>query len=57
MLSSLAVTFVDLAIGAVSAIPSEGFSASVDPIVDNLVFNGLVFVANSLVIGLLVGKL
>ena len=57
MLSSLAVTFVNLAIGAVSTIPSEGFSASVDPIVDNLVFNGLVFVANSLVIGLLVGKL
>ena len=56
MLSSLAVTFVNLAIGAVSTIPSEGFSASVDPIVDNLVFNGLVFVANSLVIGLLVGK-
>ena len=57
MLSALAVTFVNLAIGAVSTIPSEGFSASVDPIVDNLVFNGLVFVANSLVIGLLVGKL
>ena len=57
MLSSLAVTFVNLAIGAVSTIPREGFSASVDPIVDNLVFNGLVFVANSLVIGLLVGKL
>ena len=57
MLSSLAVTFVNLAIGAVSTIPSEGFSASVDPVVDNLVFNGLVFVANSLVIGVLVGKL
>ena len=57
MLSALAVTFVNLAIGAMSTIPSEGFSASVDPIVDNLVFNGLVFVANSLVIGLLVGKL
>ena len=57
MLSSLAVTFVNLAIGAVSTIPSERFSTSVDPVVDNLVFNGLVFVANSLVIGLLVGKL
>ena len=57
MLSSLAVTFVNLAIGAVSTIPSEGFGTSVDPIVDNLMFNILVIVANSLVIGLLVGKL
>ncbi|XP_073229035.1 uncharacterized protein [Porites lutea] len=54
MLSSLAVTFVNLAIGAVSSIPSERFESSVDPILDNLLFNGLVFVANSLVIGLLV---
>ena len=57
MLSSLAVTFVNLAIGAVSTIPSEGFSTTVDPIVDTLVFNGLVFVANTFVIGILVGKL
>ena len=57
MLSSLAVTFVNLAIGAVSTMPSEGFSTSVDPIVDTLVFNGLVFLANTLVIGVLVGKL
>ena len=56
MLSSLAVTFVNLAIGAVSTIPDEGFSSSVDPILDSLLFNGLVIVANSLVIGLLVGK-
>ena len=57
MLSSLAVTFVNLAIGAVSTIPSEGFGTSVDPIEDNLMFNILVIVANCLVIGLLVGKL
>ena len=57
MLSSLAVTFVNLAIGAVSTIPSEGFGTSVDPIVDNLLFNSLVIIANCLVIGLLVGKL
>ena len=57
MLSALAVTFVNLAIGAVSTIPSEGFSTTVDPVVDTLVFNGLVFVANTLVIGILVGKL
>ena len=57
MLSSLAVTFVNLAIGAVSTIPNEGFRSSVDPVMDTLLFNSLVFVANSLVIGLLVGKL
>ena len=56
MLSSLAVTFVNLAIGAVSRITDDGFSSSVDPILDSLLFNGLVIVANSLVIGLLVGK-
>ena len=57
MLSSLAVTFVNLAIGAVSTIPSQGSGTSVDPIEDNLIFNILVIAANYLVIGLLVGKL
>ena len=57
MLTSLAVTFVNLAIGAVSTIPSEGFTSSVDPVMDTLVFNCLVFVANSFVIGFLVGRL
>ena len=57
MLTSLAVTFVNLGIGAVSTIPKEGIPSSVDPVLDTLVFNSLVFVANSLVIGLLVGKL
>ena len=57
MLTSLAVTFVNLAIRAVSTIPSEGFTSSVDPIMDTLVFNCLVFVANSFVIGFLVGRL
>ena len=56
MLSSLAVTFVNLAIGAVSTIPDERFSSSVDPIIDTRLFNSLVYVANSLVIGLLLGK-
>ncbi|CAH3184739.1 unnamed protein product [Porites evermanni] len=54
MLTSLAVTFVNLGIGAVSTIPKEGIPSSVDPVLDTLVFNSLVFVANSLVIGLLV---
>ena len=56
MLSSLAVTFVNLAIGAVSTIPDEVFSSSVGSIMDTLLFNSLVFVANSLLIGLLLGK-
>ena len=57
MLISLAVTFVNLGIGAVSKINSENIPASVDPYVDNIMFKVLVFGANSLVIGLLVGKL
>ena len=56
MLTSLGVTFVNLGIGAVSRIPKEGVPSSIDPYVDNITFKALVFVANSLVIGLLVGK-
>ena len=56
MLTSLAVTFVNLGIGAVSKIPNENIPASIDPYVDNIMFKILVFGANSLVIGLLVGK-
>ena len=55
-LSSLAVTFVNLGIGAVSRIPKEGIPSSIDPYLDNITFNVLVFGANSLVIGLLVGE-
>ena len=57
MLISLAVTFVNLGIGAVSKINSENIPASIDLYVDNIMFKVLVFGANSLVIGLLVGKL
>ena len=57
MLSSLAVTFVNLGIGSVSTIPSEGDPNSAEPYMHNIVFNSLVLAANSLVIGLLVGKL
>ena len=57
MLISLAVTFVNLGIGAVSKINSENIPASIDPYVDNIMFKVLVFGANSLVVGLLVGKL
>ena len=56
MLTSLAVTFVNLGIGAVSKIPKEGIPSSIDPYVDSILFKALVFGANSLVIALLVGE-
>ena len=56
MLTSLAVTFVNLGIGAVSKIPKENIPASIDPYVDSIMFKILVFGANSLVISLLVGR-
>ena len=57
MLSSLTVTFVNLVLGAVSRIPKENVSSQTDKYVDRVVFEALVFGANSLVIGLLVGEL
>ncbi|KAL9969032.1 hypothetical protein ACROYT_G021194 [Oculina patagonica] len=54
MLTSLAVTFVNLGIGTVSKIPKENIPASIDSYVDSTVFTVLVIGANSLVIGLLV---
>ncbi|KAL9978289.1 hypothetical protein ACROYT_G015788 [Oculina patagonica] len=54
MLISLAVTFVNLGIGAVSKIPKENVPASIDPYVDSVMFKILVIGANTLVIGLLV---
>ena len=57
MIITLAVTFVNLGIGAVSKIPKENVPASIDPYVDTVTFNLLVIGANTLVIGLLVGKL
>jgi len=56
MLSSLAVTFVNLGIGAVSRIPKERIPSSMDSYVDSVMFKVLVFGANSIVIGLLAGK-
>ena len=56
MLTSLAVTFFNLGIGAVSRIPQENVPDSMDSYVDNIVFKILVIGANSLVIGLLVGE-
>ena len=56
MLSSLAVTFVNLAIGVVSRIPAETTKSSLESYVDHIMFNALVFGANFLVIAILVGK-
>ena len=56
MLSSLSVTLVNLAIGALSRIPQEGTPSSIDPYEDDITFNVLVFGANTLVITLLVGN-
>jgi hypothetical protein len=57
MATSLAVTVVNLGVGAVSRIPAENISASIDTDMDAVSFKILVFGANSLVIGLLVGKI
>ena len=56
MVSSLSVTFVNLAIGAVSKIPQENTPSSIDPYLDSIIFNILMFGANTLVISLLVGN-
>ena len=56
MSTSLAVTIVNLAIGAVSRIPSEDISGSSYTYVDMVLFKILVFGANTMVIGLLLGK-
>jgi len=57
MSTSLAVTVVNLGVGAVSRIPAENISGSVDRDTDAKAMNVLILGANSLVIGLLVGKL
>ena len=57
MTTSLAVTVVNLVIGAVSRIPAENITTgSLAADTDALLFKILVFAANSLVIGLVVGK-
>jgi len=57
MATSLAVTVVNLGIGAVSRIPAENMSATVDSYTDAVLFKLLVLGANTLVIGLLVGEI
>ena len=57
MATSLAVTCVNLGIGAVSRIPAENIPGSIDLYVDTVIFKILVIGANTSVIGLLVGKI
>ena len=57
MATSLAVTVVNLGVGAVSRIPAENISASIDMDMDAISLKILIFGANSLVIAQLVGKI
>ena len=57
MSTSLAVTIVNLGIGSVSRIPAENVSDAVDHHKDALAMKILILGANTLVIGLLVGKI
>ena len=56
MATSLAVTAFNLGVGAVSRIPAENISTSIDPNMDAVLFKILIFGAHILVIGLLVGE-
>ena len=56
MTTSLAVTAVNLGIGAVSKIPAENISNAEDKHMDAISMKILILGANTLVIGLLVGK-
>ena len=56
MTVSLAVTVVNLGIGAVSRIPAENIPSSIDPYLDAVIFKGLIIGANTLVIALPIGK-
>ena len=57
MATSLAVTVFNLGVGAVSRIPAENISPSVDTNMDTVLFKILIFGANTLVIGLVVGNI
>ena len=57
MATSLAVTVVNLGVGAVSRIPAENISTSIDKDMDAVSLKILIFGANSLVIAQLVGKI
>ena len=57
MSTSLAVTIVNLAVGAVSRIPAENILESRDTYTDAILFKILVLGANTSVIGLLLGMI
>ena len=57
MSASLAVTLVNLADGSVSRIPAENIQDSGVEYTETVIFKILVFGANTLVIGLLAGKI
>lgn len=57
MSTSLAVTIVNLAVGAVSRIPAEDVQRSSDTYTDAVLFKILVLGANVSVIGLLLGMI
>ena len=57
MTTSLAVTVVNLAIGAVSRIPAENIPVLLDPYTETVLFKILVLGANTLAIGILVGRI
>ena len=56
MSASLAVTVVNLGIGAVSRIPAENVSNIVDKHKDAIAMKILILGANTLVIGLIIGE-
>ena len=57
MTASLAVTVVNLGIGAVSRIPAENLPASDNTYMNSVAFDILILGANTLVMGLLIGKM
>ena len=57
MTVSLAVTVFNLGIGAVSKIPAENIPSSIDQYTDTVLFDALVFGANTLVITLPLGRI
>ena len=57
MVTSLALTVVNLGIGAVSRIPEENIPISNHAYMDGVIFNLMVLVANTLVLGLLSCKM
>ena len=57
MSTSLAVTVVNLVVGAVGRIPKENIQTSSDPYLDKVLWNVMIVGANTLVLSLIVGKI